>query len=321
MHKLLASISTFSMLCCAISANAQNLSAISAAAKLTEVMQAKVVQQKLADCDFSSPHSRVIAGVQMTTSPDGSVLLSGKDRLGREWTVSYPATPGAGCQLWTADLARNGLQDLIFVGFGANTSGGWDTTLMLLLYDDQGQPFPWQTTSKFTVDASGVDELIRLAPEARPAVIVPERQTDQQGQSVYEYSLFGFKGNKVDNLKGLHADIDWPLVSPSTSRALFADEKGQRLSNIDPVDAATQKPAHFKGLKGTNDADREVVFSDKSIYMPELLIIDSARGRAIISSPGKSDFQAIKSDQSDIVTRGNDCTQDECRPVVMWVRQ
>jgi len=321
MKKMLIASSVVSLLSYALSAAGQDLESVPTNAGLAKLMQAEVLQQKLSDCDFSSSHSRTIAGVKMTTSPDGAVVLSGADRLARKWSVSYAATPGAGCQLWAADLAQNGTKDLVFVGFGGNSTGGWDTTLLLVLFDEQGRPFPWQATSKFTIGDSGIRELVRLDPDARPTVIVPQRQSDGQAPTSYRYGLFGFKGNKVEELAGLHADINWPLMLPPSSRAVPALQKDLMLATVDTNASVPQKPAYFRGLRGQNDSDREVVLSDGSTRMPELLVVDTPTGRSIISSPVQSDLQNVKPDTSSVEVLGKDCSQESCHPVVMWVKQ
>ncbi len=320
MKKMRIASSIVSLLGYALAAG-QNVQSAPTNAGLTKLMQAEVLQQKLSDCDFSSSNSRTIAGVKMITTPDGDVLLSGADRLAHKWSVYYAATPGGGCQLWAANLSLSGKQDLIFVGFGGNSSGGWDTALLLILFDDQGRPFPWQATSKFTVGDSGIRELVHLDPDARPAIIISQLQSDDQSTNIYRYSLFGFKGNKVEELVGLHADINWPLVLPPRSRALAALQGSLMLATAQTDALDPQKPTYFKGIRGLNDSEREVVLTDGVTRMPELLVVDSPTGRSIISSPVQSDLQNIKADTSAVEMLGKDCSQESCRPVVMWVRQ
>jgi len=283
----------------------------------------RVVQQKIGDCDFQSGKPVADQRVLMSATAGGDVTVSGKDRSNRVWTSTYEATPGAGCQLWKVDLGRNGRLDLAFVEFGANSSGGWDTTLSLLLFDNDGLPFPWQATSLFTVDDLGIRELVKLGEEKRQAVIVPQRLGEVNGKGI-EFHAYDFTDNRVQEVLGSYANKAWPFTVPPGILTSPSSQNMGSLSTIVPAISQvsqTKTGTHdFLRLKGDNDAERQVVFSDQSMDLPKILIVDSAAGRKIISSPQPSDFQNLKTPNVTTTVLGQDCTQGTCFPLIMWMK-
>ena len=166
-------------------------SATEVQAKLREVLRTPVKQQKIADCNFQSSAPVSFGTGAMVMDPSGRVTLSGVDRQGKTWTATYKdVAPAAGCELWQAYLGNDGEVDLIFVQNGFDSSGGWDTVLSLLLFDDQGRPFPWQAMAKFTVNDTGIRELVQFEGEKKSVVIVPQRKDTDRSNGYYSYHAY-----------------------------------------------------------------------------------------------------------------------------------
>jgi hypothetical protein len=299
------------------------VSGITSDSAVSILFPVRVNQQKIADCDFKSSKPVNAQGVQMIATPGGDVTISGRDRSSLLWTATYEATPGAGCQLWRVDLGRNGQLDLAFLEFGANSSGGWDTTLSLLLFDEKGSPFPWQATSKFTSDGLGIRELVKLGDEQRPVVIDPQRRNDIK-ENPTEYHAYGFSGDRVLEILGEYGDKSWPLMIPSGVLDSSAPRTSESLSTTTLLHSQTlqenQVGHHFLGLKGNSEYERQVVFSDGSMTMPKILIVDTASERRIISSPQPSDFLNVKRANLITTVLGQDCGQATCSPLIMWMK-
>lgn len=187
--------------------------------KSQETLGTPIRQQKIADCNFQSSAPVSFGTGTMVTDPGGPVTLSGIDRRGKKWTAIYEdVAPGAGCELWQAYLGDNGEVDLIFVQHGMDGSGGWDTVLSLLLFDNQGRPFPWQAIAKFTVDDSGVRELVQLEQEKKPVAIVPERKDDDRWNERVSYQAYTFAGTRATELVGTYGGVTWPLYGYAASQ-------------------------------------------------------------------------------------------------------
>jgi hypothetical protein len=315
--------SMFVLVMSAFPAFAANDAASIANTTVAALFPSRAVQQKIADCDFKAGKSETFQGVQMSVTSGGDVTLSGKDHSNRVWSSTYKATPGAGCQLWRVDLGRDGLLDLAFVEFGANSSGGWDTTLSLLLFDDQGHPFPWQATSKFSTDDLGVRELVKLGDEKRKAVIVPRRLDEGRGDETV-YHAYGFKENRVREILGSYSNKSWPLILPPgvvTSHSYLDSTSLTTAVLVGNLPSPAQDSTHhFLRLEGANDLERQVVFSDGSMMLPKVLVVDSANGRRIISFPQEADFLNLQKLNLTTTTLGQSCDGGVCAALIMWMK-
>ena len=279
-------------------------------------------QQKLADCNFQTSDPVSIGIGTMKTDPDGTVILSGHDGTGKSWTASYQAFPGAGCQLWQARLERSQEPTLVFVQFGGNTSGGWDTTLSVLLFDAQNRPFPWQATGKFDVNKDGIDGLVTIGKADTPAVLVRTRQSDGPENDRDSSSLYTFSGNRAIELTGELEGKHWPFAASSnlhkwpTLPASHTLKTSSGISNAEAGDAT-----RFEGVAGTNDSNRQLILSSGNVYFPDVLVMDTRSGRRIVSSPEQSDLAGLEAGKATGVTLGNNCNDGDCHPVVVWLNQ
>lgn len=279
-------------------------------------------QQKLADCNFQSSDPVSIGIGTMKTDADGTVILSGQDETGKNWTASYQSFPGAGCQLWQARLERSQEPALIFVQFGGNTSGGWDTTLSILLFDEQNRPFPWQAKGKFDVSKDGIDGLVTIGKAGTPAVLVRTRESEGPGNNRDSSSLYTFSGTRTIELTGELEGKHWPFAASSSLHKWPTPPASHTLKTFSSMsNAGAGDDARFKGVAGTNDSSRQLIFSNGYVYFPDVLVMDTRSGRRIVSSPGQSDIAGLEAGKATGVTLGNNCNDGDCHPVVVWLKQ
>lgn len=285
-------------------------------------------QQKLADCNFQSSDPVSVGNAAMKVDADGTVTLSGRDKTGLPWTATYPAFPGAGCQLWQARLERRAEPALVFVAFGGNTSGGWDTTLSVLLFDAQDRPFPWQAKGEFSVTDHGIDGVVQLGAASTAAVLVRTRQSDGPGNHLDSHSLYTFSGVRAVEVhgesEGKHWPFDVPTGSPKWSLRQASPSALDTLQTSGVSGSADTRPenaSRFEGIKGTNDSDHQIILSGGSTYFPDLLVIDTQSGRRIVSYPTLTDLTDVKAGKAAGVALGNNCSEGNCHPVVTWLRQ
>jgi hypothetical protein len=301
----------------------------SPAGTVSTLFPSRISQQKVGDCAFQSNKPVVDQGISMSAAPGGEVTISGKDQSNHVWTSTYEATPGAGCQLWKVDLGQNGRLALAFIEFSADSSGGWDTTLSLLLFDDEGRPFPWQATSLFTVDDLGVRELVKLGEEKQPAIIVPRRLEQVSDTGVVrktgtEFHAYSFTKDRVREVLGYYANRTWPLIVPAGFVPSSPSGNVESLSTASVIDSRQvqlQAATHeYVRLNGKNDSERQVEFTDQSMALPKILVVDRADGRSIISLPQQSDFENLKALNLKTTILGQDCDQSSCSPLIMWMK-
>jgi hypothetical protein len=312
------------ILTCGLSCFAKAQTGPNVQVKLQQALQTPIAQQKLADCDFQAPAPVSFGNGTMAADAGGTVTLRGVDRRGKTWTAIYQATPGAGCQLWQTYLEPGGEADLVFLQMGANSSGGWDTVLSVLLFDSQGRPFPWQATGKFTTNKDGIRELVQLGEEKKLAVIVPEQQSDAQGNVYHSYHAYTFTDARTTELIGVYGGVKWPLTDLSPLQQKAAIVVPYTLTTAGQSAGSDEVPPnspHYMGLKGINDSERQLVMSNTSFPLPDVLIVDSAAGRKIVSSPMHSDLTDLQANRAAGITLGNDCSNGDCHPLLLWLKQ
>ena len=279
-------------------------------------------QQKLADCNFQSPDPVSIGTGTMKTAEDGTVILSGRDKTGKNWTASYQSFPGAGCQLWQARLERSQEPALVFLQFGGNTSGGWDTTLSVLLFDEQERPFPWQAKGKFDVNKDGIDGLVTIGKADTPAVLVRARESDGPGNNRDSSSLCTFSGSRAIELTGEFEGKHWPFSAFSSLHRWPTPPASHTLKTSSTMSNSEEGVAsRFDGVTGTNDSNRQLILSSGDVYFPDVLVMDTRSGRSIVSSPEQSDIAGVEAGKTTGVTLGNNCNDGDCHPVVVWLKQ
>lgn len=292
--------------------------------KFLEAIRTPIKQQKIADCNFQSSAPVSFGTGTMVTDPGGDVTLSGFDRKGKIWTATYYTNPGPGCELWQGYLGNNGEVDLIFVQNGINSSGGWDMILSLLLFDNQGRPFPWQARAKFTVSDSGVQELVELGEEKKIVAIVPERKDLDRTNEQYSYHAYAFSGVRATELVGTYGGVTWPFynyaapqnrTNSAAIQTLTTSEKSANNDEIPPTALL------FQGAIGTTSSERQFVLSNESFHLPDVLVLDSAAGRRIVTSPMSSDLADLQANRAKGIVLGNSCTDRACHPLVMWLKQ
>ena len=294
-------------------------------AKFMEALRTPIKQQKLADCNFQSAAPVSFGTGTMVTDPGGEVTLKGVDWRGKSVDSDYYTAPVTGCELWQANLGSNGEVDLIFVQHGFDTSGGWDMILSLLLFDDQERPFPWQAMAKFTIDDSGVRELVQLGEEKKMVAIVPERKSDVQGNMHYSYYAYTFAGIRATELAGAYGGLTWPLSdyysAPQNRTGRLALHT---LTTSGQSDSGNEIPPNsplFKGLVRTGDSVHQLVMSNATFDVPDVLVLDSAAGRKIISEPLISTLANLQTNRAKGIALGNSCIYRPCHPVVIWLKQ
>lgn len=294
-------------------------------ARNQEIFQTTVKQQKIADCNFQSSAPFSFGSGTMVADPKGTVTLSGVDRRGKTWTAVYDrVAPGAGCELWQAYLENNGEVDLIFVERGMDSSGGWDMVLSLLLFDDQGRPFPWEAMAKFIVDDSGVRELVQARDQKRVIAIVPERKDTDRSNEHYSYHAYTFAGTRATELTGSYGGITWPLFDYAVPQNRFTPAGVSvltTLGNPAGVNQIRRKEPIDERKTGATDAKAQQPAPNESFDLPDLVVSDREAGRKIISSPTEFDLNELQTNRAKPIVLGNSCTDRPCHPLVLWFKQ
>jgi hypothetical protein len=289
-------------------------------------------QKKLAECDFDNPQTLSVGRASLETQEGGAVTLRGKNDNGRPWTSTYEVSPGAGCELWEANVDVN-TWALFLVLRGMDSSAGWDTTLSVLYFDGQGNPFPWQARGYVEVTVHGLANVVRLKDTRAVGVITATRERGsswaKDGDWTHrdEFRLYKLSQGGVDEIKGVEQGVQWPFVSENAKEEWETRSSKYSLSvshlaedEVSPNVVENQRVHKVEGIRKVKDAGPEIVMSDTKVPFPDILVVDGANGRSIISSPSLADVSGVKIIHATAETFGNDCTGNDCHPVVVWIK-
>lgn len=289
-------------------------------------------QRKLAACDFDNPQTVSVGRASLETQKDGLVIMRGKSDNGRPWTSTYTAAPGAGCELWEANLDAN-TWALFLVLRGTNSSAGWDTTLSVLYFDDRGNPFPWQAMGYVEVTPHGLANVVRLKDTRALGVITATQESGSSrgidGAQAHrdEFRLYKLSQGGVDEIKGVEQGVQWPFVYENAKENWEIRSSKYSLSVLpraddegSPSGVEYRRVHKVEGIRDVKDAGPEIVMSDMNVPFPEILVVDDASGRHIISGPSLADVSGLKISHATAETFGNNCTEDDCYPVVVWIK-
>lgn len=168
------------------------------------------VKQRLI-CDDLTAGARVFCNRStLTMMPDGTLRVTGTDCKGKSWVVWSMCENGF-ATVWSADLDKNMRQDLIVVS-RSRTDSTWEpgAQLLIVTFDGQGRPVPWQCKGFFEVDGRGVKDIVDLDADGYAEVV---QQTSTEGfwiTSLYEATDAHFKQRRN------HGDRTFPLYSKFT---------------------------------------------------------------------------------------------------------
>ncbi len=224
----------------------------------------------------------------LETQKDGSVTLHGKNDAGKPWTSNYAVAPGAGCELWEANLDAN-TSALFLVSRGMDSSGGWDTTLSILYFDGAGNPFPWQAEGYVEVTPHGLANIVRLKETRAVGVIIATREMgssaigDNKWAHRDEFRLYKLSQDGVNEIKGLEQGVRWPLEYENakdnwgTRSARYDLSVSHRSAGGTLAGGEAEKSSLHKveGVRAVNGTNPEIVLSDRKEPFPDLLAAET----------------------------------------------
>lgn len=308
------------------------------------VLAERFPQTKVGDCDYNKNASLHYKGTEIQLSENGAISISGVAIDGRYWEASIDVSPIARCEIWSADLAQGRPSALIVMAWNLDSSGGWQTALNLLLFNDQGMPMPWRASSSFDVDAKGVREIVRLPGDANASILVPVREGDRTNGFAYAYDLYDVVGDRLRSVTDIRYGVKWPFIpnkrqdlaaltveqltslSKKTSSAENAeilveiDMLHERLSTFDS--SATPEPRRIINLaRHPGDDKLQLKIEDgPTVGFPEILMEDTSdSNRSINFQPDEDDARKTISNPKKTLFIGRGCMDRSCNPLIMKV--
>jgi len=169
---------------------------------LTQAELTKRIPQKKYLCPETKSGAQVQVGIATIKDDDGSLLISGKDKTGHPWKVSGLFSYW-GCELYTADLDRNGTQDLIVVTYNSANGSAPNVELGILLFESNGRPVFSNFVGYFETDAHGVKDFLDLNHDGHTQLLCQSFDDGYWITSLYEardahwFPVHGGRGSRT----------------------------------------------------------------------------------------------------------------------------
>lgn len=230
---------------------------------------------------------------------DGLIILSGKDKAGKTWTVNYGSKAGYGGNLFTADLDKNGLQDFIMIFPTGGNGLAPSSHVLTLLFDAQGRPVPFEAEGYYDTEKRALPELVDMNGNGKAELIFMNFDNGYWITNIYEAS-----DGRWQRIKGQVGKRAFPLYTRFTQRPnhnAVVPAKGRNpvapdLSNKKPV--TTGRLVTFKTAKEGTETDstssdglffvvvdangKQISWVADEWYGSTTLVLDSENGRKVI---------------------------------------
>jgi hypothetical protein len=223
---------------------------------------------------------------------------------------------------------------LFLVLRGMDSSGGWDTTLSILYFDGQGNSFPWQARGYVEVTPHGLANVVRLKDTRAVGIIIA---TQERGSSLVadniwerrdEFRLYKLSQAGVDEIKGVEQGVQWPFVYQNAKANWEIRSSKYSLSvlhsaedEVSPSGVEDRKAHKVEGIRNVKDSGPEIVMSDMTVPFSDILVVDGINGRYIISDSTMADLSELKISHATAEIFGNNCSENDCHPVVVWIKK
>jgi hypothetical protein len=270
---------------------------------------------------------------------DGIIILSGKDKTGKKWTVNYGSKAGYGGNMFTADLDKNGFRDFIMIFPTGGNGLAPSSHVLTLLFDAQGRPVPFEAEGYYDTEKKSLPELVDMNGNGKAELVFMNFDNGYWITNIYEAS-----DGRWQRLKGQVGKRSFPMFTRFTTRpnhtavtpAIGRNPAAPDLSNKKPV--ATGRMVTFKAAKeGTEteasssdgiffivvDANgKQISWVSDEWYGSTTLVIDDVEGRKVIGLWANADVvkqmlqEIIK--QKFTVTLYGQRFADKTSPELIW---
>ena len=288
---------------------------------LAKVMEGQIKQTKIGDCDHVSNPVLLYNQVEIDSAEDGEISIAGRSNDGSKWRATIGIAPVAVCEVWTAELSPGYPPSIILLATGIDSSGGWDTELSLLLFNKDGLPMPWQATSMFDWDDSGVKEIVRGPGAERASIVLPIQEGDRFDGFSYAYELYDVIGDRFQPVADVRYGVRWPWI-PKGQHTLDEHRQMNSLSTVSTTTTAKgndDSPVRIKRLSQTAANNLQIELDDNSVVLrPGILVEDNAEHeRVILFTHDDGDLRKLIKPGTTVQVIGKECGWDGCGPLIL----
>jgi hypothetical protein len=283
----------------------------------------------------------------------GDIVFQGLDSSLKPW-IAQSSFNGPGCEIFQADLNRNGKHDLLIVTPGIGSRGEYDARLTVILFNTAGKPIPWIATGRFSVINGEIKE-IGISLDGT-AVIQHNYAVGHPawGGVSYVSSLYRVTNDEIVPVIGAFSGVTFPRISgtkandtafqksisamklstanagltsfsitqiPHTHFVRYGADTAKLSKTQSGISLTPEQGANIMVDAGALDAGRErIELSDGSkLDLPAILVVDSISGaRKIVFAPESADLIQLEKGSYEIQQAGTDCQDvDDCRPFIL----
>lgn len=277
------------------------------------------------------------SGATVVASETDEISISGRDQNGALWSVNMDDYWLAyGGQLYSADLDRNGILDLILKCPIRGNSVTPHSYLIILTYDERGRPVPFKTDRFFGEEDTSIPDLVDLDGDGRAELI-----SMIHDKGYWITNLYRIRGARWQRVKGLFSHRSYPLYTrftyrpnrkvtvPIPSRHPFAPD----ISNLRPC--LQGQLASYRWTQPTLQDEVKLVMKTKRtqqvIKRPihwtsdSILVLDTPAERTILLGWSEKSIKRISSslkrivaDADQVSAFGESWGRDRLQPEIIW---
>lgn len=274
------------------------------------------------------------AGSTFEMDEEGRAVIKGRDTGGAEWRVWLGQLSGYGSHLYTADLDRDRVQDLVIVSPTGGNGLAPTTHLFALTFDEKGRPVPFEAEGYFEEDARGIFDLLDIDRDGRAELLYMNFD-----EGYWVTTLYEVEGGRWRRVEGAHGRRTYPLYTRFTNRPNRRPTvpRGRKpftpdLSNASPAARGTLASYEWadvsqsENIKLLVDADGgRVTCSPVAWFGSFGVVADSAEGREVITVYGneeaaKASLDAAVKAKSAVTLYGRRSAEG-CSPEWVWLRR
>jgi|GEM_PF-6930396 len=244
-----------------------------------------------------------------------SIFISSIPGVKARWSTTLDYSPGSGCGIYRGDLDNDGVEDLVVITFGGDSSGGYDSTLTIFLIDRNGRPTPWRVEGYFRTETQGVHEIAR-GQDGRALILdsIIAGHPAWGGVS-YGYRLFRPKDGQMEEVSGSLLGVTWPYL-PRTNPD--NEELTRKIASSTSITSGVMRV--FPSVSTVNQRRLNLV-DGTTLPVPEIAVVDHAdQSRTIFFDPTDKELASLAGQRYSIQLMGNTDRSGAKGPFLLWAK-
>lgn len=154
------------------------------------------------------------SGAHVDMTNDDVLIISGKDKRGRDWSVQPPVSAvDDACRFYESDLDRNGIPDAVLI-FPTGGNGLAPTNhILTITFDEQGRPVTFEADGYFQESGGKIFDLVDLDRNGRADLVYMNYSEGYWITNIYE-----IRDARWRRIAGRHGNRSYPLYTRFTIR-------------------------------------------------------------------------------------------------------